>query len=247
MLKFITTASLLFLLLNGFSQTTSNKGSTTPATIQNEKVFIDYFKNIKHDRAKYAFKVGFNYNTAKVKFYDTDLSSGYKPGFSAGLLIKAVLEKNLHFSPYIGYSMRGYTHTLSATSISKYDNVIHYLDIVPAFSYDIKRKKHGFIVSVGPYAAVAFSGTEKTTTTSGVETKKMKFSSEENYGRLDLGLNTSIAYQYKKFFIEAGYQYGFTNINNNADVKISTYSPLVIDPRDIRNRVINVSLGYYIR
>lgn len=247
MMKFITTVSLVFLLLNGFSQTTTNKGSITPATTQNDKVFVDYFKNIKHERASYAIKAGFNYSTAKVKFYDTDLSNGYKPGFSAGLLIKAVLEKNLHFSPYIGYSMKGYTHTLSATSISKYDNVIHYLEIVPAFSYDIKRKKHGFILSVGPYAAVAFSGTEKTTKTTGLETKKMKFSIEGDYSRLDLGLNTSIAYRYNKFFIEAGYQYGFTNINNNADVKISTNSPLVIDPRDIRNRVVNVSLGYYLR
>ena len=199
-------------------------------------------------QTKVALKACINYATAKVLYVNTKLSSSYKPGFALGIEFNTPIENRLHFNPYIGYNMVGYKHKMNVTNISEYENTIHYFTLAPSFTYNFGKVKHYLSIGFGPYLAVALAGTEKTTSTvTGNTSSKMKFSTDGDYSRLDLGFNTNITYQINKIFIQAGYQIGLTNINNNVDIPINSTSIIPMDPRDIRNRVFSLSLGYFLK
>lgn len=176
-------------------------------------------------------------STARVYINDDKQVNQYKNGFDIGLQMKTAFDVNLFFSPSIVFSSRGYVYLPVNDSITKYDNRIQYLDIVPALSYDFHPGKNILTLSLGPQISYALSGTEKTTLNDTVTAQKMQFSIDENYGVVDLGFNIGISYHFKKIFLEALYQGGFANINNN----------VAIDGRNIRNRMFCLNLGYYLK
>ncbi len=188
---------------------------------------------ISHTRI--AIKAGVNKSTARVYQNDEALESSFIPGYGIAILIKAPFEGLLHFSPTLGYNRRGYTYTPKSGTITKYTNTIHYFDMVPALSIDLPMGKSSFVIAAGPHISFAMAGTEETTSGTTSSTSKMNFDMTKDYGFIDLGLNGSVGYHLKKFLLEAGVQFGLTNINNNAET----------DFRNIQNRMFSLQLGYY--
>lgn len=206
-----------------------------------KKIFFTFFMliafNLIFAQTKIAVKAGYNYTTARAYQDDQKLTTGSKNGYGIGFLFKVPFEGVLHFSPSISYNRKGYQYTPKTGLITRYDNSIHYIDIMPALSVDFPIGANFFVISAGPNFSGAFSGTEKTTTAGVTTSSKMKFSLSNSYSYIDLGMNSSIGIHMKTFFIETGFQLGLANINNDAEK----------DHRDIRNRMFSVQLGYYIK
>lgn len=189
-------------------------------------------------QTKVAIKGGYTYSTAKVSQYEIAKPSGYNSGYGLGVLFKAPFDGYLHFSPCIMYNRRGFNYKQQSTPDSAFSNTIHYLDIVPALSIDFPTgKQSAFVLSAGFNISVGIAGTEKLTANGVTTSKKMNFDISSNYGLFDLGLNTSVGYHFEKFLIEAGYNLGLADINNQHDK----------DGRNIRNRMLSFSIGYYFK
>ena len=188
-------------------------------------------------QTKIAIKAGANMSTARVYQNDDKLDSKFKAGYGAAILFKVPFDGVLHFSPYLAYNRRGYTYTPKSGTITQYQNTIHYFDIVPALSVDFPSGKNSFVISAGPQLGFALAGTEKTISGGNASSSKMKFSISNSYGPFDLGTAASIAYHMKSLFVEAGFQLGLSNINNDVET----------DKRNIQNRMISLQVGYYLR
>ncbi|MBC7890026.1 MAG: outer membrane beta-barrel protein [Ferruginibacter sp.] len=188
-------------------------------------------------QTKIAIKAGANMATARIYQDGQKLDSKFNPGYGAGILFKAPFEGLLHFSPSLSYNRRGYTYLPKEGNITQYKNTIHYIDIVPSLSVDFSLGQNSLVISAGPHASMAIAGTEKTSVGTASNTSKMKFSTSKNYGLFDLGFTGSIGYHLKRVFIETGFQLGLANINNNVET----------DKRNIRNRMVSLQFGYYLK
>ena len=182
-------------------------------------------------------RAGFNFSTAKAVFGDGKRQVDYVPGGHIGIQLRTTFEGLLHFSAIVAYNSRGFV-IHSKTNDDKTRNFIHYLDLLPQLSIDIPTgNKRKLVFSAGPSASLAIGGREKTTAGNLTSTSRMKFSTVNEYGLFDFGLNVSVGYHFNKLFIEAAYQYSFVNINNNVET----------DKRNIQNRNFSLALGYRIR
>jgi hypothetical protein len=188
-------------------------------------------------QTKIAVRGGFNYSTARITQYDIKKPGSYNGGYGLGILFKAPFDGLLHFSPYIAYNLRGYKYNTQRSPDSAFSNTISYIDIVPALSIDFPAGKNSFVLSGGFNVSVAVAGTEKITSGNSSSSKKMKFDISSGYGLFDLGLNTSIGYHMEKIFVEAGFNLGLADINNEYDK----------DGRNIRNRMFSFNVGYYFK
>lgn len=199
--------------------------------------FLFFTYNTSPAQTKIAVKGGATFSTARVYVGSEKQDTKINAGYGMGILFKVPFEGVLHFSPWVAYNRRGYEYTPKTGSISHYKNTIHYIDMVPALSVDFSMGKNSLVISAGPHVSVAVGGTEKTSTGNTTSSHKMKFSTSSNFSLVDLGLAGSIGYHIKKFFVEAGFQPGLANINNNVET----------DMRNIRNRMISLQVGYFIR
>ncbi|MFT3681191.1 MAG: outer membrane beta-barrel protein [Ferruginibacter sp.] len=189
-------------------------------------------------QTKIAVKGGYTYSTAHVSQYEITKPSGYVSGYGIGILFKTPFDGYLHFSPYAMYNRRGFTYHSQTSVDTLFHNTIHYLDLVPSLSIDFPvGKESAFVIAGGFNLSVAFAGTEKSTVNGETSSKKMRFDISSDYGIFDLGLNTSIGFHWQKFLVEAGYNLGLADISNQYDK----------DGRNIRNRMLNFSLGYYFK
>ncbi len=217
--KFICTCLTIFLLHTAIAQ---SKTATKPAPGNHTKI---------------AVKAGVNTSTARVYQYNEQLDNAFVPGYGVAILFKMPFDGLLHFSPSIGYNRRGYLYTPKTGTISEYENTIHYIDLVPLLSIDLPMGQSAFVISGGPHISFAVAGTEKKTSGTTTSSAKMNFDLGKDYGYIDMGLNGSIGFQLKKFLLEASFQYGLTNINNNVES----------DFRNIRNRMISLQVGYFLK
>ena len=191
-----------------------------------------------HAQTRLAIKAGVNYSTARAYLNDVKQSRGFVPGGNLAIQMKTAFDGLLHFSPYVAYTTRGFIIKSGNSTGDKTRNFIHYIDIAPVLSVDfVTGKDNSLVIAVGPIASLAIGGTEKTTVSGVDSSAKMNFSTSKDYGLFDLGLHTSIGWHLKKYFIEAVYQYGFVNINNNIER----------DKRNIQNRTFSLNVGYYFR
>jgi Outer membrane protein beta-barrel domain len=186
---------------------------------------------------KIAIKGGANMSTARVYQNDQKLDSKFISGYGIGILFKVPFEGLLHFSPSVVYNKRGYTYRPKSGNITEYQNTIHYIDIFTALSIDLPAGKNTFVLSAGPHFSAAIAGTEKTSTGTTSSSSKMKFSISNNYGVVDMGVGGSLGFHMKKFLVEASYQLGLANINNNIET----------DFRNIRNRMVSLQVGYFLK
>ena len=186
---------------------------------------------------KVAVKAGYNYAFVHAKYHGVKQPYDAKSGFGIAGLIKIPFDGVLHFSPFVGYNMRGFTINPKSGSPKKEEFTLHYLDIVPALSVDLPINDNFFVISGGPLFGFTNFGHLKTTDENNVTTsEKIKFG-YGSYGWFDVGLSTSVGYHMKKVFVELGYTHGFANINNNEE----------FDGRNIQNRMLSLNFGYYFK
>lgn len=194
-------------------------------------------KEVVTTKTKIAIKGGVNMSTARVYQNDVKLDTKSITGYGIGFLFNIPFEGKLHFSPSLAYNKRGYIYTPKSGTITEYQNSIHYFDIVPNLSLYIPVGKNFIAISAGPHLSVALAGNEKTSTSTGSSSSKMIFSLSGNYGFIDLGTGAALGFHTKKIVVEAAFQLGLANINNNVEA----------DFRNIRNRMLSLQVGYYLK
>lgn len=196
-------------------------------------------------QTKIAVKAAWNVSNARIHYvndlFNQDIKqpTSYKNGFGIAVMFKTHFDDVLHFSPSIGYNMRGYIYHPTYGDTTKYDNTIHYIDIIPALSADfpVGERKNTFVLSGGPQLGIAIAGTEKLTVGGVTTSKKMRINTDGEYGFFDLGFSFGLGFHTPKIFVETSYLLGLANINNDAE----------LDHRNIRNRMLSLSIGYYLR
>jgi hypothetical protein len=182
-------------------------------------------------------KAGYNYSTATIMENGVKQKTGYVSGYGAAIMLKTWFDGVLHFSPYIAYNRIGYSYSPMGNHIKQIENTIHYIDVVPALSFDFPvGPARSFIAGFGPVIGFAISGKEKSTDENGISTEKKMVFSFGDYGRYDAGLTANIGYRFNKYLLEISYRYSLTDMENNEDIN-----------RDIRTRMFNMSVGYYFR
>jgi hypothetical protein len=191
---------------------------------------------------KLAIIGGYNLTTASVQIKGVAEPTQYHSSFGLGILWKSQFDGNLYFSPYAEINGRGYGYTSTVGPVTtKYRNSMYYLDIAPALSLDLNVNKQQpdqkLVFSFSPVFSLALAGTEKQTKNGVTTSNKMKFSIEGDYGIVDIGFNWSAAYHIKDKFVQIGYQLGVANINNNTET----------DNRNIQNRMLSLTFGYYLK
>ncbi len=190
-----------------------------------------------HGQTKIAIKGGYNYSTARVTQYQQKKAGGYNSGYGVGILFKAPFDGLLHFSPWVAYNCRGFKYNAASTPDSSFSNTMSYIDLVPALSIDFPAGENFIVLTGGFNVSVALKGKESITAGGTTTTRNMKFDIGSNYGIFDLGLNTGIGFHTKKIFIEALFNLGLADINNQYDA----------DGRNIRNRMFSFNAGWYFR
>lgn len=188
-------------------------------------------------QTRIAIKGGYNYSTGKVSYNAVKQPVEAVHGYGLGVQFKADFDGVLHFSPYVQINSRGFITKPISGPYKKIENTMQYLDIVPALSLDFKKGNNAFVISFAPTGSITNFGREKKTDLNNVTTStKMSFG-YDGFGWFDLGASFSLGYHFKKTFIEAGYYLGLANINNNSE----------FDGKNIRNRMISLNLGYYLK
>jgi Outer membrane protein beta-barrel domain len=187
-------------------------------------------------QVKIAIKAGPTFSTAKVSLNGVKQASSFKPGASLGVQCDVPFDGALHFSPYIAYNTLGAKTNYKLTGANT-QTTLHYLQLAPGVSFHFNvAKTNVFVFGFSPVLGLTKFGRQKTTI-AGVTTKeKIKFG-YEGIGWFDLGLAGSVGYHFKKMFVEVNYYDGLTNINNNEQ----------FDGINIRNKMLNLNVGYYLR
>jgi len=199
--------------------------------------FLVFLSLTASAQTRIAIKGGFNYSTARIYTGENKQSTGYMPGGNLGIQLKTFFEGPLHFSPVVSYQTRGFV-TRSKLNGDKTSNFIHYIDLAPLLSADLKiSNKNSLVFSAGPVASLAIAGTEKVTVNGISTSSRMRFSTTGDYGLFDFAIQAGIGYHLKKIYFEANYLYGLANINNN----------VAADFKNIRNRTFSLNIGYYLK
>jgi hypothetical protein len=187
-------------------------------------------------QVKIGVKGGWNYASAKAVYSDVKQSTSFINSMGIGITAKVPFDGVLNFSPSVMVNKRGFIVKPTSGVNSKEQYSITYVDLIPAFSVFFPKKNNSFAISLGPDFGFTNFGKLKYTDSTGTTSKKIKFG-YGSIGWFDIGLNASISYHTKKIFIEAGYLYGLSSINNNEEY----------DQRNIRNRVFSLSIGYFFK
>lgn len=189
-------------------------------------------------QTRIAIRGSYNHSSAAVKSGTNKLDNGFISTGGLGLYFKAPFDGVLHFSPYAALNGRGYSFAPATGTTTNIQANLYYLDLVPAVSIDVPTgNANHWVVSVGPNFSLGLLGREKRTTNGTTTTSNIKFSNTAGYGLYDIGLNTAIGYHTRKWFVELGYQHGLASINNEEE----------FDNINIRNRVLSLNLGYYLK
>ena len=215
-------------------------------------LFLFFISVSVHAQIKLAIKGGPNFSTAKIIHIDEVTSAGTKQpsgsltGYGLGLMLDVPFDGKLHFMPSLSFNSRGFWFHPTYSDTSKVETSIKYIDINPSFSVNFNTgKKNSFAIFAGPELSFALSGKEKNTQAGITTSKSITISNTNDYGTFDLGISTGIQYRTKKFIFEAAYQLGLANINNNIDIKQTP--PVSNYKLDIKNRMLSLNIGYFIK
>ena len=180
-----------------------------------------------------------SYTTGNARIYKNDVKqrSGYNSGYLAGMKLDIPVEGILHFSPSISFQATGYQGYYDSGIIKHTNNNILSVCLSPELSMHFPRvDDHEFYFGIGPVLRLPISGKEKNTyRNDSTSTGKMIFAYGD-YGLFDLGISGSMGYRFHRVSVELAYFYGLTNIDTNE-----------FNLRNIRDRVLSLSIGYFLK
>lgn len=191
---------------------------------------------------------GINYSTVSM----SELAASeinYNPGFHIKGIAEFVLSDLVSFETGLGYSTKGFkTYTEASFTIfgttytSTYKSTVNfnYLNVPLVMKFGLNAGEGRVYAGVGPDVYFMLNGNSKTTTTQTAgnststtnDESKIDFANDD-ISRFDLGARAVLGYEKNGFFVEAGYENGFINLNTDPNYD-----------NTILNRAITLSLGF---
>ena len=165
---------------------------------------------------------GASFAPGRYLIYDTKLSSGSLFGINTAILGEFPVSDALSLGTGISFIKKGTTN-------ADYKIPVRYLEFPVNFIYKIDFVTWNLFAQAGPYVGVGISARKKNNTTERIKFGSLPF----EYKKMDYGLNLGGGFQIDNIQIGVNYGYGIINISHvNSEV--------------IRNRVITISMTYYI-
>jgi hypothetical protein len=167
---------------------------------------------VSAQKTSVGFTAGATFSKVKAKADNISLSSDFKPGFTAGIIIDVPLSTNLSFQPALNYTQKGGTFKEEGETDKM---TLNYLEIPLNFIYSTGANQ-GFFVGAGPALSYGLSGKEKFSDPSIVEPTKIKFGSDdEELKPFEFSANIISGYRFAKgFMLSANYNLGLTSLAN---------------------------------
>lgn len=164
-----------------------------------------------------------------------------KYGFHAGVGLKVPFENQLYFAPEAYYSLKGYKVNFTqfvyppGPEAKNNNTTIHTFELAALLQYDFGKNPNHFFMKAGPSLDFQLFGREKFDTTGGSVDRKMKFSTDGEYGIVGGNLIIQLGYETQSgLFVSAKYTHGAGSINNEDG-----------GPK-IRHRVYGFTIGKYL-
>lgn len=187
-------------------------------------------------QVRFAAAAGYNHNTARIHKNDQLQETGYISAGYANFRVETNFEAPLYFTGLVGYNMRGYVYHVKPDSTVS--TRIHYVDLAPLLNFHINTGSEQFVnLFAGPVVGIAIGGKQNIESNGQKVSEPMKFSLSKYYGYANIGIQTGLAYNFNKWFIEGTYHLGVSSINNEEE----------IDRTNIKNRGMSIGIGYWFR
>lgn len=194
----------------------------------------------QNEKVKLGVKAGLNISS--LNFYESELSSSSKTGFTAGLMVEVPVAKNFSLQPELLYSQQGTKTSFFDQDVtnSNYKGTItlNYLNIPLMLKYYVIK---GLSVQAGPQIGLLLKANNK---------YQDNFLGYENHESFDLksyssGIDTSInfglGYQFKdKFYTDFRYNISYSNVFKDGDANYFIN-------HDMKNRVFQITIGYFFK
>lgn len=194
------------------------------------------------EKVKIGIKAGLN--IASLTFDENELESSQKTGFTAGIMAEIPLAKNFSVQPEVLYSQQGMKFSYSDIDVanSSYKSTINlnYLNIPVMLKYYVLK---GLSVQAGPQIGILLKSNNK------YQDNFLGYDNHENYNlsdytnAFDTSVNLGLGYQFKdKFYVDLRYNISYSDVfkeaNSNGNYVINS---------DMRNRVFQITIGYFFK
>lgn len=178
---------------------------------------------------------------ARYTILNEKQKNDFKYSFHAGVCMKVPFDVNLFFAPEAFYSMKGYRVKFTqfvyppGTEAKDNNTSIHTFELAALLQYDFGKNPAHFYIKAGPSLDFQLFGKEKFNTATGSVNRKMKFSTDGDYGHFGANLLGQFGYETGSgLFVSLQYTHGAASINNEDG-----------GPK-IRHRVYGFTIGKYL-
>ncbi|WJS94052.1 PorT family protein [Flavobacterium johnsoniae] len=194
------------------------------------------------EKVKLGVKAGLNISS--LTFDENELKSSDKTGFTAGLMAEIPLAKSFSVQPELLFSQQGMKLSYSDPEVqnSHYKSTIalNYLNIPIMLKYYVAK---GFSLQAGPQVGILLKANNK---------YQDNFLGYDNHDKIDLkdysngvdaSVNFGLGYQFQnKFYADVRY-----NMSYNDVFKDATSNTNYIIKSDMKNRIFQVTVGYFFK
>jgi len=194
------------------------------------------------EKVKLGVKAGLNISS--LTFDENELKSSDKTGFTAGLMAEIPLAKSFSVQPELLFSQQGMKLSYSDPEVenSHYKSTIalNYLNIPIMLKYYVVK---GLSLQAGPQVGILLKANNK---------YQDNFLGYDNHDKMDLkdysngvdaSVNFGLGYQFQnKFYVDVRY-----NMSYNDVFKDATSNTNYIIKSDMKNRIFQVTVGYFFK
>jgi hypothetical protein len=171
-------------------------------------------------------------NSANVDFSESELNPDAKLGFNGGVLLEFPFGSNFGFQTGLNYTQKGFK--VEMDDYYYYESIkstwsLNYIQIPLLFKYNYEIENGAIFGQLGPYVAVAVHATEEFTIDGFTEKTDLELGDDIQF--IDAGFTVGGGVRLQKVILTLSYDIGASNI-------------LVDTDEEMKNRVLNVSLGY---
>lgn len=194
------------------------------------------------EKIKIGIKAGLNISS--LTFDESELESSKKTGFTAGVMAEILLAKNFAIQPELLYSQQGmkFSYSDAEVSNSHYKSTVNlnYLNIPVMLKYYVAK---GFSVQAGPQIGILLKANNNYQDNFLGYENREDFNLKEYSNGIDTSVNFGLGYQFKdKFYADARYNLSYSDIFKEAN-PTGNY----IINTDMKNRVFQITIGYFFK
>lgn len=194
------------------------------------------------EKIKIGIKAGLNISS--LTFDESELESSKKTGFTAGVMAEIPLAKNFAIQPELLYSQQGmkFSYSDAEVSNSHYKSTVNlnYLNIPVMLKYYVAK---GFSVQAGPQIGILLKANNNYQDNFLGYENREDFNLKEYSNGIDTSVNFGLGYQFKdKFYADARYNLSYSDIFKEAN-PTGNY----IINTDMKNRVFQITIGYFFK